>query len=128
MMMMRKWIYSLLFRLGLRAEDEPKLLDTTIGRVVPLLSVVPARGEDELNDSVDRLFDEKGSGEVVAEEVASLQPRNKKRQKTIVDAVEPLYPTKRLRDDHEVQGGPTVGGKSRSAVQHFLAWAVLNAE
>ncbi|GKF61091.1 hypothetical protein Tco_0181145, partial [Tanacetum coccineum] len=75
-----------------RAEDEPRLLDTTIGRVVPLLSVAPARGEDELDDSVDRLLDEEGSGEVVAKEVASLQPRQKKRQKTVVDDVEPSYP------------------------------------
>ncbi|GKA71027.1 hypothetical protein Tco_0777166 [Tanacetum coccineum] len=111
-----------------RAEDEPRLLDTTIGRVVPLLSVAPARGEDELDDSVDRLLDEEGSGEVVAKEVASLQPRQKKRQKTVVDDVEPSYPAKRLRDDHEVPGGPTVGGKSWSAVQRLLAGAVLNAE
>ncbi|GKG30374.1 hypothetical protein Tco_0420272, partial [Tanacetum coccineum] len=39
-----------------RGEDEPKLLDTTVGRVVPLLPVAPARGESELEDSVDRLF------------------------------------------------------------------------
>ncbi|GJZ56499.1 hypothetical protein Tco_0611692 [Tanacetum coccineum] len=44
-----------------RAEDEPKLLDTTVGRVVPLLPVAPARGESELEDSVDKLFDDGGS-------------------------------------------------------------------
>ncbi|GKG61594.1 hypothetical protein Tco_0621303, partial [Tanacetum coccineum] len=35
-----------------RAEDEPKLLDTTVGRVVPLLPVAPSRGESELEDNV----------------------------------------------------------------------------
>ncbi|GJT50773.1 hypothetical protein Tco_0976930 [Tanacetum coccineum] len=46
-----------------RAENEPRLLNTTIRRVVPLLPVGPARGESELEDSVDRLFDEGGSGD-----------------------------------------------------------------
>ncbi|GKF05812.1 hypothetical protein Tco_0036480, partial [Tanacetum coccineum] len=39
-----------------RAEDELKLLDTTVGRVVPLLPIAPARADSELEDSVDRLF------------------------------------------------------------------------
>ncbi|GKA23347.1 hypothetical protein Tco_0709309 [Tanacetum coccineum] len=91
-----------------RAEDEPKLLDTTVGRVVPLLPVAPAPGERELEDSVDRLFDEGSNGdqvgqgdaasggqnagiqfgsevaEVVAEDVAPLQPRRQKKRKTVV--------------------------------------------
>ncbi|GJR62662.1 hypothetical protein Tco_1504824 [Tanacetum coccineum] len=51
-------------RIGERqhGEDEPKLLDTTVGRTVPLLPVAPARAESELDASVDRLFDEGGSG------------------------------------------------------------------
>nr|GEV53849.1 hypothetical protein [Tanacetum cinerariifolium] len=43
-----------------RGVDEPALLETTIGRVVSLLSVAPARSSSELEASVDRLF---GSGE-----------------------------------------------------------------
>ncbi|GKB99794.1 hypothetical protein Tco_0985931, partial [Tanacetum coccineum] len=45
-----------------RAEDEPRLLDTTMGRVVPLLPIAPACAESELDASVDKLFDEGGSG------------------------------------------------------------------
>ncbi|GJR50457.1 hypothetical protein Tco_1400978 [Tanacetum coccineum] len=45
-----------------RAEDEPRLLDTTVGRVVPLLPITPARAESELDASVDKLFDEGGNG------------------------------------------------------------------
>ncbi|GJT02948.1 hypothetical protein Tco_0824117 [Tanacetum coccineum] len=45
-----------------RAEDEPRLLDTTIGRVVPLLQIAPARAESELDASVDKLFNECGNG------------------------------------------------------------------
>ncbi|GJZ86437.1 hypothetical protein Tco_0658047, partial [Tanacetum coccineum] len=45
-----------------RAEDEPRLLDTTVGCVVPLLPIAPAHAESELDASVDKLFDEGGSG------------------------------------------------------------------
>ncbi|GJS30349.1 hypothetical protein Tco_0490969 [Tanacetum coccineum] len=136
-----------------RGDDEPKLLDATVGRTVPLLSVAPARAESELDASVNRLFDEEGSGnqegqidsaggnqgagiqfagealEVVAEDVAPLPLRQKKKRKTLVDDDgEPSHPAKKLRDDHGAPGGPTVGGKSRSTVQRLLAGVVLNAE
>nr|GFC46215.1 hypothetical protein [Tanacetum cinerariifolium] len=45
-----------------RKDDEPRLLETTIGRTVPLLLVAPDRGESELDASVDKLFDKSGSG------------------------------------------------------------------
>ncbi|GJT00619.1 hypothetical protein Tco_0821788 [Tanacetum coccineum] len=107
--------------------------------------------KSELDASVDRLFDEEGSGneeephdsadgdqsagtlivseaaEVVGEDVIPLRSRQKKR-KTIIDAGEPSHPAKKLIDDYEAPGGPPVAGKSRSAVQRLLAGAVLNAE
>nr|GFB90717.1 hypothetical protein [Tanacetum cinerariifolium] len=46
-----------------RAEGEARLLDSTIGRVVLLLPVSPARAESELESSVRRLFDERGSAD-----------------------------------------------------------------
>ncbi|GJW92712.1 hypothetical protein Tco_0170265 [Tanacetum coccineum] len=45
-----------------RGEDEPKLLDITVGRTVPLLPVDLAHAQSELDASVDKLFDEEGSG------------------------------------------------------------------
>ncbi|GKG51922.1 hypothetical protein Tco_0544560, partial [Tanacetum coccineum] len=45
-----------------RNEDEPRLLDTTVGRTVPLLPIAPDRADRELEASVERLFDEGGSG------------------------------------------------------------------
>nr|GFA40176.1 hypothetical protein [Tanacetum cinerariifolium] len=45
-----------------REVDEPRLLDTTIGRTVSLLSVAPDRADSELEASVERLFDGGGSG------------------------------------------------------------------
>ncbi|GKC57174.1 hypothetical protein Tco_1084772 [Tanacetum coccineum] len=95
-----------------RGEDEPKLLDTTVGRTVPLLPVAPARAQKR---------------EVVGEDVIPLRPRQKKR-KTNIDAGEPSHPAKKLRDDYGAPGGPSVADKSRSAVQRLLAGEVLNAE
>ncbi|GJT94994.1 hypothetical protein Tco_1090512 [Tanacetum coccineum] len=116
-----------------RGEDEPKLLDTTVGRTVPLLPVAPARAQSKLDASVDRLFDEEGSGneeephdsaggdqsagtlivsevaEVVGEDVIPLRSRQRK-QKTIIDAGEPSHPAKKLRDDYGAPGGPFVAG------------------
>ncbi|GJV90351.1 hypothetical protein Tco_1538164 [Tanacetum coccineum] len=43
-----------------RVEGEARLLDSTVGRVVPLLLVASARAESELEASVEKLFDEGG--------------------------------------------------------------------
>ncbi|GKB45226.1 hypothetical protein Tco_0890168 [Tanacetum coccineum] len=88
------------------AEDEPKLLDATVGRVVPLLPIAPAHAESELDASVDKLFDEGGSGnlaeqgdsaggghvvgtplvseavDTIVEDVAPLQPKRPRKRKT----------------------------------------------
>nr|GFC67133.1 hypothetical protein [Tanacetum cinerariifolium] len=41
-----------------RDEDEPKLLETTVGHVVPLLPVGPDCSSGELEASVDKLFED----------------------------------------------------------------------
>nr|GEU30558.1 hypothetical protein [Tanacetum cinerariifolium] len=46
-----------------RAEDEPILLESTAGRVVPLLPIASARASNELEASVDKLFDEGDGGD-----------------------------------------------------------------
>nr|GEW55213.1 hypothetical protein [Tanacetum cinerariifolium] len=131
-------------------EDEPKLLETTVGHFVPLLPVAPDRSSRELEASVEKLFGERGSGEqakqgdsvsgghgvgidVVAktsvEDVAPAQLKHQKKQKTkVADAGEPSHPAKKLRDDYEALGGPNVGGKSQSSIQRLLTGAVQNAE
>ncbi|GKG58051.1 hypothetical protein Tco_0589662, partial [Tanacetum coccineum] len=47
------------------------------------------------------------AAEIVAEDVVPLQPKHKKKRKTVVDAGEPSHPVKKLRDDHGTPGGPT---------------------
>ncbi|GJY43923.1 hypothetical protein Tco_0432136 [Tanacetum coccineum] len=56
-----------------RGEDEPKLLDATVGRTVPLLPVVPAHAESELEASVGRLFDEEGGPIVRGKSQSAIQ-------------------------------------------------------
>ncbi|GKE20115.1 hypothetical protein Tco_1431627 [Tanacetum coccineum] len=133
------------------AKGEPKLLDTTVGCVVPLLPVAPGRASSELEESVDKHFDEGGSGgqaeqgdsmscghgvgilqvsetaETVAEEAAPVQPKHQRKRKTIIsDACGPSHPPKKLREDHGTSTGPSVAGKSRFGLQRLLAGAVLN--
>nr|GEX34436.1 hypothetical protein [Tanacetum cinerariifolium] len=57
---MRKLIPYFLIRM--ERDDELRLLEITVDRTVPLLLVTPDRGESELDASVDKLFDEGGSG------------------------------------------------------------------
>ncbi|GKC94440.1 hypothetical protein Tco_1159882 [Tanacetum coccineum] len=102
-------------------EDEPKLLDATIGRVVQLLQIMPARGESELEDNMDKLFGKGGSGDQV-EQGDSASGGQGVGIQFVSDA------TKQLRDDHGTLSGASVGGKSRSVVQRLLTRAVQNAK
>ncbi|GJU56539.1 hypothetical protein Tco_1230253 [Tanacetum coccineum] len=74
-----------------RIKDEPLLLVTTVGRMVPLLPVAPDRAESELEASVDRIFDEGGI------DVAPVQLKCQRKRKTVVvNASEPSHhPPKR---------------------------------
>ncbi|GKB19937.1 hypothetical protein Tco_0853860 [Tanacetum coccineum] len=130
-----------------RREDEPWLLETTVGRTIPLLPIAPDCGESELDASVDKLFDEGGSDtqveqghsvgggdgqdtviqsvtvttNTVAEDVIPLQPRNQRKRKTIIsDAGGPSHPPKRLREDHGTPSRASISGKSRSTIQQLL--------
>nr|GEX69846.1 hypothetical protein [Tanacetum cinerariifolium] len=96
-----------------RVEDEPRLLEATVGRVVLLLPVAPARASSGME----------------ADDVAPLQPRRQRKRKTVLaDASGPSHPPKKLREDYGALGGASVAGKSRSAVQSLFTGAVLNAE
>ncbi|GKC23084.1 hypothetical protein Tco_1025234 [Tanacetum coccineum] len=136
-----------------RADDEPRLLETIVGHVVPLLPVAPARTSSELEASVEKHFGEGDGGEqveqgdsagggqgvdiqpvitaadTIVEDVAPLQPmRQKKRKTVVVDASGPSHPPKKLKEDYGDPSGPFVVGKPRFAVQRLLAGVVLNAE
>ncbi|GKC43499.1 hypothetical protein Tco_1061221, partial [Tanacetum coccineum] len=110
-----------------RGEDEPKLLDTTVGRTVPLLPVAPARAESKLDASVDRLFDEGGSGTQAEQgDSAGGGGGGGDEQDIVIHAVISVVTTA-VEDDHETLSGASVGGKSKSVVQQLLVEAVQNA-
>nr|GEV69447.1 putative reverse transcriptase domain-containing protein [Tanacetum cinerariifolium] len=116
-----------------RNEGEAQLLDTTIGRTVPLFPVAPNRADSELKASVERLFDEGGIGiqteqgdsaggepnaniqlvieaaDIDVKNVTPVESRRKgKRKSTIVDAGGASHPPKKLRKDHETPSGTSV--------------------
>ncbi|GKA29688.1 hypothetical protein Tco_0715933 [Tanacetum coccineum] len=136
-----------------RNEDEPRLLDTTIGCTVPLLPFAPDCVESEIEASVKKIFNEGGSGnqmeqgdstgggqdaniqpvveaaDTAIEDVALMQlRRQEKRKYVIADVGGASYPPKKLREDHGTLSGTSVGGKSRSVIKRLLAGVVLNAE
>ncbi|GJZ19693.1 hypothetical protein Tco_0556283 [Tanacetum coccineum] len=134
-------------------KGEARLLDTTISSTVPPLPVAPDRAESQLEASVEKLFNEGGSGnqteqgdsagggqdaniqpvvkaaDTAVEDVALVQPRRQgKRKYVIVDTGGASHPPKKLRKDHRTPSETSVGGKSMSAIKRLLAGAVLNVE
>ncbi|GJZ30521.1 hypothetical protein Tco_0575568 [Tanacetum coccineum] len=134
-----------------RAEEEVKLLDSTVGRVVPLLPIAPSRADSELEASVERLFDESGGAdqgdsaagggqetetEIVAgvrivdeENVATEKPkRPQKKRQAATDASGSSHPPKKLRSDHKTSSGTVSAGKSPTVLKELLASSILNVE
>ncbi|GJY96366.1 hypothetical protein Tco_0513276 [Tanacetum coccineum] len=101
-----------------RAKGTKVCLDTTVGRVVPLLPVAPARASSELEANVDKLFDEGGSGSHA--EQGDSQPRRQRKRKTVVSDAVNHTPPKKLREDHGTSTGPSVAGKSRKNLSSLL--------
>nr|GEW49946.1 nonaspanin [Tanacetum cinerariifolium] len=114
-----------------RVEYEPRLLESTTRRVVPLLPIAPARASNELEASADKLFYKEASGDgqgtdiqlvvattdTIVEDVALLQPRRQRKRKTVVaDASGPSHPPKKLREDYGALGGASTAGKSRFVI------------
>nr|GEX02985.1 proteasome subunit alpha type-5-like [Tanacetum cinerariifolium] len=132
-------------------KGEAKLLDSIVGRVVPLLPVSPTRAESELEASVEKLFDEGGSTKHVdsaaegghdaeiefvtaakdtaTSSVATKRPkRPRKKRSAATDASGSSHPPKKLRGDYETSSEVVVGGKSSSALKELLASNILSAE
>nr|GEZ12650.1 hypothetical protein [Tanacetum cinerariifolium] len=81
-----------------REVDEPRLLDTTVGRIASLLLVALDCADIELSASVERLFDE-----------APVRLRHQGKRKSVaVDAGGASHPPKKIREDHETPSGTSV--------------------
>nr|GEX55058.1 PIN-like protein [Tanacetum cinerariifolium] len=113
-----------------RKDDEPRLLETAIGRTVPLFPVAPDRdfagGGGELDINIQPVIE---TTDTIAEDVIPLQPMRQKKKKTAATEVGgSSHPPKKLREDHGTSSGHPITGKSRSVVQRLLDEAMLNAK
>ncbi|GJS45243.1 hypothetical protein Tco_0595364 [Tanacetum coccineum] len=94
-------------------EDEPRLLETTVGRVVPLLPAEhgdSADGGDGQDTDVQPVTT---SADTIAEDVTPLQPRRQRKRKTdVVDAGGSSHPPMKLKEDHGTLGEPSVAHSS----------------
>ncbi|GKE79291.1 hypothetical protein Tco_1545411, partial [Tanacetum coccineum] len=97
-------------------EEEARLLDSTVGRVIPLLPITPASADSELDASIEILFDESGG---VDDSAAS---------GAVTNVGGPSYPLKKLRSDHETSSGAVSAGKSPTALRELLVSSILNVE
>ncbi|GJR82767.1 hypothetical protein Tco_0153552 [Tanacetum coccineum] len=124
--------------------------DTTVGRVVSLLPVAPARSEAALEASVDKRFNEGGSRnqedsatggdgnnivfgvdlEIVPTEtvVAKKPTRYRKKRQAATDASGSTHPAKKPREYYGTSGGIATSGKSPSVIKELFERSVLNAE
>ncbi|GKB79767.1 hypothetical protein Tco_0946662 [Tanacetum coccineum] len=98
------------------AEEERKLLDSTVRRVVPLLPVAPAHAEGDLEASVDRLFDQGGSTD--QGDSAAGSGHN--------DDIEPITDVEDIAVENVM--GVATGDKSPSVIKELLARSILNVE
>nr|GEW03913.1 transposase (putative), gypsy type [Tanacetum cinerariifolium] len=106
-----------------RAEGEARLLDSTVGRVVPLLLVAPARAESELEASVEKLFDEGGS----AHQVDFAASGGQEAEVGIATGVR-IVAEENMAGDYEASSEAVICGKSPSALGELLASSLLNVE
>nr|GEZ18204.1 hypothetical protein [Tanacetum cinerariifolium] len=120
-----------------REVNEPRLLDTTVGRTIPLLSVAPDRADNELEASVERLFDEGGSGtqtekgdfarggpdadiqpvvraaNIITEDATLVRLRHQGNRKSVaVDVGDASHPPKKLREDHKTPSETSIANSS----------------
>ncbi|GJX66610.1 hypothetical protein Tco_0300953 [Tanacetum coccineum] len=104
-----------------RIEGERKLLDFTVGHVVPLLPVSPARSEGDLEASVDRLFDEGSSTDQGDSAIGSGHNA----------VIEPVTDVKDIAAEiggHKTSSKVDTGGKSLSVIKELLTSSILNVE
>nr|GEX13070.1 hypothetical protein [Tanacetum cinerariifolium] len=96
-----------------RTKGGPRVLETTVGRTIPLLLVAPDRADSELKASVNRLFDEEGFG--VGEE-----------QETGTAAGFRIFFEEDVASDYGASIVAASAGKSPFAHKDLLARSVLN--
>ncbi|GJV17201.1 hypothetical protein Tco_1362524 [Tanacetum coccineum] len=109
-----------------RTKEEARLLDSTVGRVVPLLPIAPDRADSKLEASMEKLFDESGGANQGDSVVAG---GGQEIEAEIVLGVSGFsHPPKKLRSDHGTSSRAASSGKSLTVLKQLLASSILNVE
>nr|GEV19648.1 hypothetical protein [Tanacetum cinerariifolium] len=104
-------------------EEEARLLDSTIGRVVPLLPVASAGGHDAEIELVTAVED------IVARNVIVKRPKHLRKKRTAAtDTSGSSNPVKKLRGYYRTSSEVVIGGKSSSVMMELLTSSILSAE
>ncbi|GKC01157.1 hypothetical protein Tco_0987293, partial [Tanacetum coccineum] len=107
-----------------RVVGKKRLLDSTVGRVVPILPIALACTEGNLEASVDKLFDEGSS----TDQGDSAAGAGHDVEIELVTDVEDIAAANKLRGGHGTSSGVTTGGKSLSVLKELLASSILSPE
>ncbi|GJS73708.1 hypothetical protein Tco_0706549 [Tanacetum coccineum] len=108
------------------AEEEARLLDSTIGRVVPLLPIALDCADSELEASLEKFFNESGGANQGDSVVAGGGQEIK--AEIVAGVSGSSYPPKKLRIDHGTLSGAASAGKSPTILKQLLASSILNVE
>nr|GEW22375.1 hypothetical protein [Tanacetum cinerariifolium] len=107
-----------------KEDDEPRLLDNTVRRTVPLLLVTVVTSSGAIAADIEKMIDEGGSGSRNQADFAQTLP-------VVIwgSCVSGASQhAKKLREDHGKAGGSATGGKSPGIINRLLKNVVLNAE
>nr|GEV59993.1 hypothetical protein [Tanacetum cinerariifolium] len=98
-------------------EGDPRVLETTVGRTVPLLPISPDRTEKDRQDANIQPVVE--AADTILKDATPVQlRRQEKRKYVVVDAGEASHPLKKLREDHGTLSGASVGASASTTSEH----------
>nr|GEU78454.1 nonaspanin [Tanacetum cinerariifolium] len=105
------------------AEEEARLLNSTIGRVVPLLPVAPDHAKNIETGLVTRV-------KIIATEnvIAERPKRPRKKRQAVTDISGYFHPPKKLKGDYRTSGGVATSGKPLFVLKELLTYSMLNVE
>ncbi|GKD74864.1 hypothetical protein Tco_1333146, partial [Tanacetum coccineum] len=110
-------------------EEEPKLLETIVGRVVQPYRLLLLVKKVLLMLVLRSCLMKVAARNVAAETTIAKKPtRHRKKRPAVTDTGGSSHPLKRLRDDNGTASGAATGGKSPSAIKELLARSILNVE
>nr|GEV18185.1 hypothetical protein [Tanacetum cinerariifolium] len=106
-----------------RAEEEARILNSTVGRVVSLLPVAPDHAKNIETGLVTRV-------KIIATEnvIAERPKRPRKKRQAVTDISGSFHPPKKLKGDYRISGGVATSAKPLFVLKELFAYSMLNVE